>query len=185
MVLERTRESSRDLRATPRVDEHGGLNTFLADFYSDYRRIRASLVSPEIWLSDHLNSSSTAIDVQPLFAQRHGTQQSDLSQSRAQISKSRVLFVVPLSEPNDAGSKAVAWRPTDRHRCWAALGPYQLMGEIYSEPGRDPHIAIGQMGRQFIPLTGVTLYCPDGSIEHHNTILVNRTHLDVLAIHDA
>lgn len=185
MVQQHAINSARDTAAIPRVDDQGGLHTFLADFYSDYRRIRASLISPEMRLSDHLNGSSTTVDVEPLFAQGRGTPESDLSQSRAQISKSRVLFVVPLSEPHHAGRRTVAWRPTARHRCWAALGPYQLMGLLHVEPDRDPHIAIGQMARQFLPLTGVNLYCPDGTMEHFNAVLVNRSHLDVLAIKDS
>jgi hypothetical protein len=166
-------------------DQYGrALYVFIADFYSDYRRVRATLVSPEYRLSDHLNGSATSIDVEPLFAQAHGKPLSDLTQTRAQISKSRVLFVVPVTEPHGNTGSPDAWRETAEHRCWAALGPYNLMGALYTEPGRDPHIALVQRGKQFVPLTGVSLYCPDGTMEQHSVLLVNRAHLEVLAFRE-
>lgn len=174
--------TSRAVITAKHAGSDSGLNTFTADLYSDYRRVRAILASSESRLLDHLNDSQTTIDVEPVFAQGHSRRQSDLTSTRTQISKTRVLFVVPLAGRSRNHGKAIVWHPSARHRCWAALGPYNVMGLLYADAGPDPHIARGRTGNQFIPLTGVTLYCPDGSIEHHNTLLVNRAHLDILAI---
>src|SRR5947209_1790931 len=87
-------------RPTPTayIDTH--IHRFKAQFYMDHLVLAAELVSPEMRLSDHLNSSVPWVDVEP-GAVRHLTSSAlmDLKGAHGPVNMSKLLLVVPVSEP--------------------------------------------------------------------------------------
>ena len=77
-----------------------------------------------------------------------------------------------------------AWKPTTGQRCWAGIGPYRVIGIIHTDAGRDPSISLRLLDKQFVPLTDTSVVFPDGSTHAYPTVIINRYHLDVLALKD-
>ena len=97
-----------------------------------------------------------------------------------------MLFVVPLQEPERPAHAAnAAWKPTMPRRCWAGLGPYTLSGTIHIQQGHDPAAHVRLFDKQFLPLTQARIKFPDGTVSTYGTVIVNRFHLDVVAIKDS
>ncbi|HEX8919239.1 MAG TPA: hypothetical protein VF898_12105 [Chloroflexota bacterium] len=163
-----------------------GPNSFSADFFTEYRIVRAELRSPEMRLSDHLNSTAGTVDMRPCDAiQSAGGFKVDLDGTHGTLTKSRILFVIPISEPpRPAGNANGAWKSTVTRSCWAGVGPYRLSGNIHTEAARDSTIALRQIDTQFIPLTDTTITFPDGTTRECSAIFINRAHLDLLTIKD-
>ncbi len=161
-----------------------GLCNFVSDFYTEHFVIQAKLTSPERRLSDHLNSSVSTVDVRPLAAVQHNIEtETELAGGHAQVVKSRILFVVPLSEPErPRAPDNSAWKATTKYAAWGGTGPYSFRGSIHSDTGRDPQFVLRLLDKQFVPFTGVTVTLPDGSRQSYPAILVNRLQLDMLSL---
>lgn len=164
-----------------------GVFAFTSAFYTEHFVIQARLSSPERRLSDHLNSSVTTVDVRPVSALQISTGvEADLSKSHAQLTKARILFVVPVIEPErPTGQSNAAWKATSKYDAWAGVGPYSIGGTIHTDAGRDPQIALRLLDKQFVPFTAVTIMFPDGETRNFPTIIVNRQYLDLLALEGA
>lgn len=161
-----------------------GVYAFTSEFYTEHFVVRAKLSSPERRLSDHLNGLVASVDIRPMSALQLTTGvEADLAKSHAQITKARVLFVVPITEPErPTGQSNAAWKVTSKYNAWAGVGPYSITGTIHTDAGRDPQIALRLLDKQFLPFTAVTITFPDGEIKKLPTIIVNRQHLDLLAL---
>lgn len=161
-----------------------GVYTFTLELFGEHRIITAQLVGPESRLSDHLNGSAGAVEVWPVSRLELSTNEEvELAQSFAHVSKERLLFVHPVSEPaRPATASNPAWKPTVAHRCWAGIGPYRMEGTLHTEVGRDASIALRLLDKEFLPLTNVSVVFPDGSKHGYKTVIVNRRYLDMLAL---
>lgn len=160
--------------------------SFMAEFLTDQRAIRAELTSPEIRLSDHLNSSTTSVDIRPSSV-THGAlgPHIDLPGTSALLTKALVRLVIPIAEPErPRGAGNAAWKPTVQRNCWMGIGAYRVDGTIHTEAGRDPHRVLRLLDKQFLPVTRATVSYPDGTSHEYDTVIVNRFHLDMLAIKD-
>ena len=161
-----------------------GIYAFTSEFYTEHFVVQAKLSSPERRLSDHLNGALATVDVRPISAMQVGTgEAADLARSHAQITKARVLFVIPIAEPDrPAGQNNAAWKATSKYGAWAGVGPYSISATIHTDAGRDPQIALRLLDKQFLPFTGVSILFPNGETRKYPTIIVNRQHLDLLAL---
>lgn len=167
---------------TPKRMPDTGLYTLAAEFFTEYRVIRAELTSPEMRLSDLLNSSTEGVNVRPSVV-REGTGPVDLAGASGQLTKVRLLFVVPTREPTRLRIvENTSWKPTVKRPFWAGIGPYTLAGSMHAESDYDPSVAIRLLDKQFLPLTEVTVQFPDGRTASYPTVIVNRSHLDLLAM---
>lgn len=161
-----------------------GLHPFTSEFYTEHYVVKARLLCPERRLSDHLNGAVGTVDVRPLSAVHVDTEvETPLGRSFAQLNKGRILFVVPVSEPDRPtnGSNA-AWKVTAKYEAWAGIGRYSIDGTIHTDAGRDPQIALRLLGAQFLPITGPTITFPNGEARNFPTVIINRQHLDILAL---
>lgn len=164
-----------------------GLYTSEAVFFTEHFVIRGQVVSPERRLSDYLNSSLVSAEIRPKSVQRILTGGGvDLTRSHAHITKAHLLFIIPVAEPDPVPGDAKGSLPvTTVRRCWAALGQYTLTGRIQAEPNRDSRLILRSLERnQFIPFTDVLVTYPDGQTHEYSTIIVNRAHLEVLALEE-
>lgn len=161
-----------------------GVWTFTSAFYTDHLVVQARLSSPERRLSDHLNGSRSTVELRPLSVWQRATgRTTEPAPSHGQLTKSRILFVVPLAEPDrPSGRRHAAWRATSQYHGWASVGPYSLHGTIHTDAGRDPQLALRLLDQPFLPVTGVTITFPDGQTHAVPTVIVNRHHLDLLAL---
>src|SRR5947209_10007751 len=93
-----------------------GVFAFTTEFYTDHFLVQAKLSSPERRLSDHLNGSVASVDIRPVSALQLKTGVSaELGRTYAQITKARILFVVPISEPDrPSGQSNAAWKATSK-----------------------------------------------------------------------
>jgi hypothetical protein len=66
--------------------------------------------------------------------------------------------------------------------CRLGVGPYEITGKVHTEPGRDVRVSLRVLDRQFLPVTQATLRFPDGVERGYPVVLVNRNHVDVLAL---
>jgi hypothetical protein len=164
-----------------------GVYAFTSEFYTEHFVVQARLSSPERRLSDHLNGSLKTVDVRPISALQVSTGvAADLARSHAQLTKARILFVVPIAEPDrPSGQSNAAWKVTSKYGGWAGVGPYSISGTIHTDAGRDPQIALRLLDKQFLPFTGVSITFPDGETRSFPTIIVNRQYLDLLALEGA
>lgn len=161
--------------------------TIEAEFVTEHLKIWGELRSPEGRLSDHLNSSSTSIEIQPFSVERvFSGEQIELAGSHAHITKDHLLFIVPITEPDDRpNGNNGAWTRLMAKRCWAAFGRYSLSGIVHVEAGWDPRLMLRSLSqKQFIPFTEVTIGNPDGTSREHRTAIVNRACLELLALRD-
>lgn len=160
-----------------------GLHTLTAEFYCVHRQILASMSSPEWRLSDHLNSSAPTVDIQPICVGNvNEAIRMDLGPMQARVTKSRILMAIPIEEPRRPIHQQDPCRNGIGRDCWVGAGPYEVSGMLHTEVGRDPMIALSQQIGDFIPLTDVTVTFPDGRTMEYPTVLVNRSHLDMLAV---
>lgn len=161
-----------------------GVYAFTSEFYTEHFVVQTKLSSPERRLSDHLNGSLATVDVRPVSALQLSTGvAADLGRTHAQLTKVRILFVVPITEPERvSGQSNAAWKATSKYAAWAGVGPYSISGTIHTDAGRDPQIALRLLDKQFLPFTGVTIMFPDGDTKSFPTVIVNRQHLDLLAL---
>lgn len=173
--------------APPSADRtsDGAPFTFIGDFFTVHRVVRAELSSAERRLSDHLNSSMPSTDIHPLSTDGgHG--HVDLAAGVGQLMKTHLLLVVPLQEPaRSQGVSQAAWKPTTQQPCWAGIGPYTISGTLHTEAGYAPLVALRMLDKQFFPLTNAALHCPDGTTNLYDTVIINRYHADVLVLEDA
>ncbi|MGI8827436.1 MAG: hypothetical protein ACR2JC_17755 [Chloroflexota bacterium] len=168
------------------IDE--GLYTIEAEFYTDHLIIHGEIVSPNLRLSDYLNSSLAGVEIRPLAVQRVASGAAvDLPKAQAHIYKAHLLFIVPLDEPSrpDRENNA-AWTRTTTRRCWAGLGRYSIDGQIHEEAGRDTRLILRSFEhRQFIPLTEATVTLPEGGGRSCRAIIVNQSALEMIAIRES
>lgn len=160
------------------------LCTIEADFFTEHFVLRGTVTTPENRLSDHLNGSTTTIEIQPSRIHHVSTGEVvNTSLGYAYVTKAHLLFIVPIKEPDRTGTYGSAWTRTDQYTCWAGLGRYSLAGRIYMEADRSPRLAMRSLEqRQFLPISSVRLSLPDGSSQEYDTILVNRFHLELLIL---
>ena len=166
------------------ADEHG-TKTLIAEFHTHELTVGAQIDSPEGRLSDHLNGSVSMVAVQPLYVTQNRTGESiELETSHAIIEKDHVLFVVPIAEPpRPSGPGTISWRRTNTLPCWASIGPFKVNGTIHLDAERgDPRIALRLIDRRFLPLTNVRMTGANGETREYSAVLVNRTHIDMLAL---
>jgi hypothetical protein len=166
------------------VTNDDGLYTISAEFYTEHLSVGSEIRSPEPRLSDLLNSSAPTLDLKPLNVNRPGNGgHVDLTGSYAHVTKSRVLFVIPLREPRRPRSQMnAAWKQTVERRCWAALGPYTLCGTMHTEVGADDRFLLRLLDRQFVPITQAVVTSPDGTARDYGAVIINRAHLDLLTL---
>ncbi|HEY8686144.1 MAG TPA: hypothetical protein VIO57_11105 [Chloroflexota bacterium] len=169
---------------TDRAGIDSGVFAFTTEFYTEHFVVHAKLSSPERRLSDHLNGSVASVDIRPVSALQLSTGvAAELGRTHAQITKARILFVVPIAEPDrPSGQSNAAWKATSKYGAWAGVGPYSISGTIHTDAGRDPQIALRLLDKQFLPFTAVTITFPDGETQRFPTIIVNRQYLDLLAL---
>jgi hypothetical protein len=163
------------------------LYTIEAEFVTEHLTVWGELRSPEGRLSDHLNSSATSVEIKPFAVTRvFGEGPVDLAGFHAHISKAHLLFIVPITEPdNRSNGYGGGWTRTMTKECWAAFGRYVLSGKAHVEAGWDPMLMLRSLAqKQFIPFTEVTITNPDGSTRQHATAIVNREALELLALKD-
>jgi hypothetical protein len=168
--------------------EDDGIHTLEAEFYTEHFVIRGRVVTPERRLSDYLNSTLANAEVRLAHIERAGTGgHIPFGDAHAQITKLRVLFVIPMAEPRlaDKGDN-VAWRWTMKYRCWTAVGRYSVQGYVHADTARDPiQIMRSLEHQQFMPMTDVAIVLPDGSTRDYPAVLVHRQHVDLVALPDA
>ncbi len=172
---------------TPGIDASTpleGLTAIQAEFYTEHFIVRGELTSPEARLSDHLNSSTTTLELNPSNVHRSDNKLVvHVEGSAAYITKAHLLFVLPISEPLPAPVDPAARVRTVGQTCWAGIGRYNVLGKLHMEAGRNPRLLLRSLEeRQFLPFTEVQLTLPDGTIRSHDAVLVNRFHLELLAI---
>jgi hypothetical protein len=163
-----------------------GLYTIEAQFVTDSLVIHGEVVSPDDRLSDHLNGTSSDVEIRPIEAHRFGGgSHMNLSGSYAHITKAYLLFIVPLAEPTRSPTRAnQAWRRTVTRRCWAGAGGYSISGHIHAEAGRDPRLILRSLGeKRFLPFTDATVTFPDGASRDYPAIIVNRYRLELLTLY--
>lgn len=168
------------------VDE--GLNSIEADFFTEQFVVRGAVISPEMRLSDHLNSSTTTLELKPSQVQRSLSDlHINVAGNNAYLSKAHLLFVLPIREsvgakPDDSS----VWTPTITQTCWAGLGRYNLLGKIHMEAGRNPRLFLRSLEqRQFLPFTDARITYPDGSNHDYPVVVVNRFHMELLVLEGA
>jgi hypothetical protein len=162
-----------------------GLCSIEAEFLTGELRVQARVLSPEPRLSDHLNSATSMIELQPSRVQRlAGGPMIDVSGHPAYLSKAHLLAVIPIEEkdgPAPAGS--TLWKGTISQTCWAALAQYSIVGRLHMEAGRDPRLFLRSLEqRQFVPLTDARLTLPDGTVREYPTVVINRYQLHLLVL---
>jgi hypothetical protein len=161
-----------------------GLCTIHAEFITEHLSVGGEVSGPEARLSDVLNSSVPSVGFKPLSVTRGSIGgQIDLSGSYAHLTKSRLLFVVPVREPERTrGHGNAAWKQTAQRRCWVGIGPYSLVGTLHTEVGVDPRFYLRLMENQFIPIANAAITFPNGSVCDYPVVIVNRAHVDLLAL---
>jgi hypothetical protein len=162
-----------------------GLYTIGAEFFTETLIIHGEITSPDNRLSDHLNSTSVSIEIVPLTTRRFGSGAPvDLSASHAQITKSYLLFIVPVAEPDRPdGERNSAWKWMGTRRCWAGAAGFSIAGTVHVEAGRDPRIILRSLGaKMFLPFTEATVTLPDGAAHDYPIVIVNRYRLEMLAL---
>jgi hypothetical protein len=160
-----------------------GLCTIEAEFLTPELHIRASITSPEQRLSDHLNSSTSMVELQPTHVQRlSGGQVIEVAGHPAYLSKAHLLVVIPIDEPIDAAPPATSLRKgTISQTCWAALPGYSVVGRLHMEAGRNPRLFLRSLEqRQFVPLTDARVTHPDGTVREYPTVVINRHQVHLL-----
>lgn len=162
-----------------------GLTAIEAEFYTEQFVIRGEVTSPEMRLSDHLNSSTATLELKPSGVQRSlSGLRVNIAGGFAYISKAHLLFVVPIQEPaGPAGGDGSMRVRTITHLCWAGLGRYSLLGSLHMEAGRNPKLFLRSLEqRQFLPFTDVRLTFPDGAVREYPMVVVNRFEIELLAL---
>lgn len=170
-------------RSQAEVDQ--GLYTLEAEFVTEHLVIQGELSSPEGRLSDHLNSSSQSVEIQPTTVRRiYSGDSIDLAGAHAHVTKAHLLFIVPIVEPARPQHVVESVRTSKMTKqCWAALGRYSIVGQIHAEALRDPRLILrGLEHKQFLPFTDAQITAPDGSTHSYGAVLVNRAHLEMLAL---
>src|SRR5947209_6375530 len=133
-----------------------GLCTIEAEFLTTELRIRASITSPESRLSDHLNSSTSMIEIQPTHVETLSAGEAiEIDGRDAYLSKAHLLAVIPILEPDGQVPAAAAlWVGTISQTCWVGLGAYSVAGRLHMDAERNPRLFLRSLEqRQFIPLT--------------------------------
>jgi hypothetical protein len=160
-----------------------GTYTIHAEFFTEHLAVGGEISSPEARLSDLLNSSAPTLDMSPLYVARAAGGQVDVAGRVAHVNKSRLLFVVPISEPpRPQGSRNAAWRETQKWRCWGALGAYSLVGTLHTDLGADPRFLLRLLDLQFAPFTAATVTFPNGTVRDYPVVIVNRHYLEFLSL---
>jgi hypothetical protein len=160
-----------------------GLCTIQAEFLTRELQIRGSVTSPEQRLSDHLNSSTSMVEVQATHVQRHsGGQVVEVSGHPAYLSKAHLLVVIPIDEPVDSAAAGPSLRKgTISQTCWAALPGYSVVGRLHMDAGRHPRLFLRSLEqRQFVPLTDARITFPDGTVRDYPAVVINRHQVHLL-----
>src|SRR5579864_2532001 len=162
-----------------------GLCTIEAEFLTADLRIHASIISPETRLSDHLNSSTSMLELQPTRVEALASGKAlEVSGHASYLNKAHLLAVIPIQEPDTQVPAAdTLWVGTLSQTCWVALGPYTVEGKIHMDAGRNPRLILRSLEqRHFVPLTDARVTAPDGTVTNHPAILVNRHHFHLLVL---
>jgi hypothetical protein len=162
-----------------------GICTIEAEFLTSDLLIRARVTSPEARLSDHLNSSTSMLELQPSRVERLTTRQTiDVSSHTAYLSKAHLVAVLPIDEPEGQMAEGpTAWKGTISQNCRAALSGYTLAGRLHMDADRNPRLFLRSLEqRQFVPLTDARLTYPDGAVRECATIVVNRHQIHLLVL---
>jgi hypothetical protein len=160
------------------------LYTFVAEFHTQHRIVQAELVVPYRRLSDTLNGSSEVVEIRPLRIEdsRSGAHV-QMDSFLGQMAKEHVLFVLPIAEPERAPSEDnVAWKWMPSLPCFAGVGPYRIAGKVHIEGGRDPRTALRLLDHRFLAITDAGIAFPSGETRQYPTVLVNRRHLELVAL---
>lgn len=164
-----------------------GLFVIEAEFFTEQFVIRGEIISPELRLSDHLNSSTMTLELRPSSVQRSANGlRVNMAGRSAFLSKAHLLFVLPMVEPGaGSGAENLDWMSTVTQTCLAGLGRYSLLGKLHMEAGRNPRLFLRSLEqRQFLPFTDVRLTLPDGSVRDYPAAVVNRLQMELLALRD-
>lgn len=99
------------------------------------------------------------------------------------MTKASILLAIPIAEPARPQQRDyAAWRPTAKLACWAGVGAYRVWAWIHTENGRDPHMALRLLDKNYVPVTDVTITLPNGSTREVSTVLFKRSRPDVLTL---
>jgi hypothetical protein len=167
-----------------RQDAPEGLNRLEAEFVTEHLTVEAEITSPETRMSDYLNSSAQSVEVHPLRVRTTSGTVHDLSETMAHLTKSQLMFVIPISEPQAADAPdGSGWAWHLKYRCWAALGRYLIVGDVHAENYRDPKLLLRALEqRQFLAFSDAELTYPDGSTKPKPIVIVNHRHLEMLSV---
>ncbi len=174
------------LSATEAPPLEEGLYALEAEFYTEQFILRATVISPEMRLSDHLNSATSTLELRPSAVRRatNGAQV-HVAGSLAYLAKSHLLFSVPLSTEPPAEDDQLLHAETLTHTCWAGVGRYSLLGRLHMEVGRNPRLFLRSLEqRQFLPVTDVRLTFPEGAVRDSPTVMLNRLQIELLALQE-
>jgi hypothetical protein len=161
-----------------------GLNFIEAEFITEHLSIIGEVRSPELRLSDHLNGSAPSVEIRPRSVMHGNRKRVDLTKTVADLTKSQLMLVIPQKEPERrSGPSSSQWAHYVTGTCWAALGEYELEGHVHVEAHRDPRLLLRALEqRHFLPFSNVTLTYPHGETRQVPVVIVNRWHLEVLAV---
>lgn len=160
------------------------LSSMEAEFVTTHLVIRAALTSPDLRLSDHLNSPTATVEILPSLVRRTlPGAEIRVAGMRTVITKAHLLFVLPGREIQAQGvPEDQPWRQTVTYRCVTGIGPYTVIGQLHAIAGRNPRLVLRSLEhRQFVPLTDAQVILPDSSSRQSATVIVNRSHLELLA----
>ncbi len=181
-LRDRLHQATDQLPATPPL--RASIHPFEAELFTEHWVIQGKLSSPESRLSDQLNGFLPALDLQVDYITdvRSGARE-NCRCGTGYVTKASILLAIPIAEPTrPQHTDNAAWRPTAKRACWAGIGAYRVRGWIHTENGRDPHMALRLLDKDYLPVTDVTITLPDGSTREVPTVLVNRSRLDVLTL---
>jgi len=164
---------------------YDGLYRMEGEFFTEHFIIRGELTTPERRLSDHLNGSTATFQLNLTSVLRSVSGlRVNVAGSLAYVSKSHLLFVLPREDADpDDRTQREGWTATIDQTCWIGLGRYSLLGRVHMDAKRDPRFFMRSLEqRQFVPLTSARLTYPDGTMREYPVVLVNRFHMELLAV---
>jgi hypothetical protein len=165
-----------------------GIYTIEAEFFTENFVIWGAITGPDARISDHLNGTSSFIEIRPFQVEQIATRRIiELPGAFAHLNKSELLFVLPIKEPTEAsGQSQVAWEWKPTQRCWVAAGRYYLAGNVLSDVGRDPRQVLRSLEQKvFLPVMSAAINFPDGSTRDYPAVIVNRLHVELLSVMSA
>jgi hypothetical protein len=166
--------------------DEDGLRTVEAEFYTQNFVVRGRVASPETRLSDHLNSAASTFELLASRVLRSvGGLRVNMATGSTYVAKSHLLFALPVADAHGQWpARNEFWTHTLGQTCWAGVDRYSLLGTLHVDARGDPRLFLRSLEqRHFLPMTNVRLTFPDGSVREYPAVIVNRHHVELLALH--